>query len=132
MTREEAIKCLIDAKEEFAYFHNHCVAFDMAIEVLKRPEQSPLTDKVCEKTDDTDKLKFVAHKLEQLDEKIQQLEKDVNRLEKDVNRLENSRTIEVRPTYPNITSTGISAYAGPQFGGVSYDLQTNSVSNIWE
>lgn len=39
MTREEAIKCLADAKEEFAYFHNHCVAFDMAIEALKQPEQ---------------------------------------------------------------------------------------------
>lgn len=37
MTREEAIKCLIDAKEEFEYFHNHCVAFDMAIEALKQP-----------------------------------------------------------------------------------------------
>lgn len=35
MTREEAIKCLIDTKEEFAYFPNHCVAFDMAIEALK-------------------------------------------------------------------------------------------------
>lgn len=38
MTREEAIKCLIDAKEEFAYFHNHCVAFDMAIKALEQPE----------------------------------------------------------------------------------------------
>ncbi|MBQ6342842.1 MAG: hypothetical protein IJI41_06945 [Anaerolineaceae bacterium] len=39
MTREEAIKCLIDAKEEFAYFRNHVVAFDMAIEALKQPKR---------------------------------------------------------------------------------------------
>ena len=36
MTREEAIKCLIDVKDEFAYFPNHCVAFDMAIEALNK------------------------------------------------------------------------------------------------
>ena len=35
MTREEAIKCLIDAKEEFALYHNHCDAFDIAIEALR-------------------------------------------------------------------------------------------------
>lgn len=38
MTREEAIKCLLDAKEEFASFPNHRIAFDMAIEALKQPE----------------------------------------------------------------------------------------------
>lgn len=86
---------------------------------MEPPEQNPLSDKVCEETDDTDKLKFVAHKLDKLYEKIQQLEKDVNRLEK-------SRTIEVRPAYPNITSTSISAYAGPEFDGVCYGLPTNS------
>lgn len=76
-----------------------------------------IDDKVGEETDD------------QLDEKIQQLEKDVDRLEKAVSRLEKSRTIEVKPAYPNITSTGITAYAEPEFRGVCSSLPTNMWSD---
>lgn len=108
MTREEAIQVCKDVQSLYWSLSDKIRdAMGMAIEALEQPEHN----EVGEATDDTDKLKFVAHKLDQLGEKIQQLEKDVN-------RLENSRTIEVRPVYPNITSTGISAYAGPTFNGV--------------
>lgn len=82
-----------------------------------------LPDEVSEKADDEDKLKFVAHNIDKLEEKIQQLEKDVDRLEK-------SRTIEIKPpVYPNITSTGISAYAGPEFNGFCSGLSTTTWSD---
>jgi hypothetical protein len=35
---------------------------------------------------------------------------------------ENTVPIENKRNYPNITSTGISAYAGPEFGGVCFGL----------
>lgn len=122
MTREEAIQVCNDVRLLFWSLSDKVKdAMKMAIEALKQQEQNSLPDKVGEETDD--KYKYFAEKFDKVEEIIQQLEKDVN-------RLENSRTIEVRPVYPNAPLTGISAYAGPEFNGLCTGLPTNSSTTL--
>jgi RNA polymerase subunit RPABC4/transcription elongation factor Spt4 len=75
-----------------------------------------LPDEVSEKTDDNDKLKYVAFKINLVEEKLNQLEKDIHRLEMGYNIF----PIEPTQIYPRTTSTGICAYAGPEFGGCQF------------
>lgn len=123
MTKEEAIEVCKRVRLMFYPLSDKVSdAMKMAIEALSQPEQNHLTDKASEETDDKDKLKLVEEKLDLLGEKIQQLEKDVRRLEMGHNIF----PVETSRTYPNITSTGISAYAGPEFGGVCFGIPTNA------
>lgn len=135
MTIKEAHAVMEDlqrifTQNRFIFSNKLAEANGLAILALeKQMELNHLIDKIGDETDDKDKLKLLEEKLDQL---LKSLKEKLDQLEKDVNRLKNSRTVEVRPVYPNASSTGISAYAGPEFNGICTGLPTSSSTTfLW-